>query len=527
MEIGEESSAWPLQNRLGQIHRQRLLPLLDRCLTEASAPDRIHRIESLVVDLGEVDLDNLERDLEQRLDERLRPALRDQISQAEGEATRREGGPGVASRLELLAFFVQTGRLPWWADGAQPDLLDRTLEILARDEPRALVAWLRRLIRGGRPPGATVAVPRALRRLVLHYDDERLMALLGGLVTSPEPRPRELEELLQARHAITRVAPEQFRNAVWSAALQTACSEAPGTAESFWTATLVRLASELGSSLRPLMKDLSGVLDPASSDPATRLTEAIRSLAEVIPGEERRSRPPDLAPADDPRALRARNARHSQPEKPADPPGELRQEKVAESPTETPGEPTPRLGVTPREAAPASFDLAFSETDVAYVDNAGLVVLWPFLSHFFERLGLMTDKTFHHPAAVHRAVGLLQVLVTQDPRPAEHQVTLGKVLCGMGVDEIFDFGPPISPEEVEESSHLLTAVIERAPILKRMSVAGFRRTFLLRQGVLSVRDGAWLLRVEREAYDVVLDRFPWSVGWIKLAWMEASLQVEW
>ena len=60
-----------------------------------------------------------------------------------------------------------------------------------------------------------------------------------------------------------------------------------------------------------------------------------------------------------------------------------------------------------------------------------------------------------------------------------------------------------------------------------MSIAGFRGTFLLRQGILGQRDGAWLLRVERETYDIVLERFPWSVDWVKLPWMEAPLRVEW
>ena len=60
-----------------------------------------------------------------------------------------------------------------------------------------------------------------------------------------------------------------------------------------------------------------------------------------------------------------------------------------------------------------------------------------------------------------------------------------------------------------------------------MSAEGLRGTFLWRKGVLSSRDGAWLLRVERESYDLVLDRFPWSFEWIKLPWMKAALRVEW
>jgi hypothetical protein len=45
--------------------------------------------------------------------------------------------------------------------------------------------------------------------------------------------------------------------------------------------------------------------------------------------------------------------------------------------------------------------------------------------------------------------------------------------------------------------------------------------------MLGTRDGAWLLRVERESYDVVLDRFPWPLDWIKLPWMAVALRVEW
>ncbi|MGB1017237.1 MAG: contractile injection system tape measure protein, partial [Nannocystaceae bacterium] len=78
-----------------------------------------------------------------------------------------------------------------------------------------------------------------------------------------------------------------------------------------------------------------------------------------------------------------------------------------------------------------------------------------------------------------------------------------------------------------EARAMLEAVILRAPILKKMSVAGLRGSFLLRPGVLRVRDGTWLLQVERQGYDVVVDRFPWSFLWVKLPWMHEPLQVEW
>ena len=74
---------------------------------------------------------------------------------------------------------------------------------------------------------------------------------------------------------------------------------------------------------------------------------------------------------------------------------------------------------------------------------------------------------------------------------------------------------------------LLTAVISQAPILNEMSNSFFRRSFLLRDGMLSSQDGSFLLRVQRESYDVVLEQIPWAFDWAALPFMEAPLRVQW
>jgi hypothetical protein len=181
----------------------------------------------------------------------------------------------------------------------------------------------------------------------------------------------------------------------------------------------------------------------------------------------------------------------------------------------------------PRRTDAASLDLSFSEADELYSDTAGLVLLWPFLGRFFKRLELITENRFRDDAAVQRAVGLLQYLATEEAEPPEYRLPLAKVLCGLEPDAVFLLEPPLSGEEREEGGLLLSAVIEHAPILGKMSIAGFRGTFLLRRGILGQRDGAWLLRVERETYDIVLERFPWTIDWVKLPWMVAPLRVEW
>ena len=177
--------------------------------------------------------------------------------------------------------------------------------------------------------------------------------------------------------------------------------------------------------------------------------------------------------------------------------------------------------------APPAIDLQFSAAEEISIGNAGLVILWPFLTGFFTHLGLLDERNFKDLAARQRAVGLLQVLASGQASFPEYLLPLNKLLCGLALPYPFDFGLPLRKPESSECKKLLKAVIAQVPLLNNMSLDGFRGSFLLRPGLLSTRDGRWLLRVERQTFDIVLDRFPWSWQWVRLPWMETPLQVEW
>ena len=171
---------------------------------------------------------------------------------------------------------------------------------------------------------------------------------------------------------------------------------------------------------------------------------------------------------------------------------------------------------------------ALERLDEVYVDDAGLVILWPFLQRFFTRAGLLDDdRRFVDEAAVLQAVALIERLATDEPEPLEFQLALPKLLCGRPLESDFRLERPLTPEQLAEGEHLLTAVIDRARALGDASIPSFRVNFLKRRGALTTRDGAWLLQVERQAHDLLLDRFPWSWGWVKLPWMPDPLRVEW
>ena len=179
------------------------------------------------------------------------------------------------------------------------------------------------------------------------------------------------------------------------------------------------------------------------------------------------------------------------------------------------------------QPTPPAVDLAFSRGEEVYVQNAGLVLLWPFLSSLFHALGLCFRGQFADPMARHRATGLLHYLATGEREPVEYQLTLAKLLCGLDDEDLLEFGEPVSDAEAEECDRALQAAIAHAQLLGEMSPSDFRTLFLLNPGVLSPRAESLLLRVERTPHTALVERFPWPCSWIRLPWLRIPLQVEW
>jgi hypothetical protein len=161
------------------------------------------------------------------------------------------------------------------------------------------------------------------------------------------------------------------------------------------------------------------------------------------------------------------------------------------------------------------------------VENAGLVLLWPYLSRYFEQVGLIEDSSFRDETAQMRAIHLLQYLATGQEETLECFLVLNKLLCGWNVDEPVSKKITTSESEKAESQHLLSTVISHWSALKNTTVQGLRTCFLQRRGSLAEYDENWLLRVECRAYDLLLGRLPWTISVVKLSWMKKVLSVEW
>ncbi len=662
LQIGGAIDAQQLQAEVSRIYRQRIMPLIDRYCSELSAPELIHRIDSLELNIGTIQPQHLEEELIAKVDNQLRALLAEQITADEQRAESSGADRKTASHLELFSIFAQTGSVPWWADSSHPYLLANGLQYLMRNAPGPLRRLMQELARE----------QSFLQRIVRHFDD-RLLANFAAVLApslSLTTFAHLVHDLVLVLQNVTSGAGQretQLRHLIWGVILQQASLEEKQetTWPPFFQAVLIHIARErgftysallsgvrqgvqqdhtrfqspIGAIVETLYTELShtqraSLLSASEALPEsglgipregvlswTSLLPPLRALAARLPESNRTPMlaaldrlereamdnevftvlitllqsmlaqhhlPPTLVPRwrveleqltmlgfsqarvqtlteflqdvlqqissyragafrerfltegkadssfpqmqessslalDEAPSLDARLRGPGSPEKPSVQETHTHGRR-REKPTRVSRGGEGVRGLTKAETV---LNLTFNDAEELYIDNAGLVILHPFLRHFFERLELLADKQFQDRASRQRAIGLLQYAASEDASPPEYLLPLNKVLCGMELDDVFDFGPPITETEAEECTDLLTAVIANAPILKNMSINGLRGTFLLRSGVLSRRDGAWLLRVERETYDVVLDRFPWTLQWVKLPWMDAPLRVEW
>ena len=162
-----------------------------------------------------------------------------------------------------------------------------------------------------------------------------------------------------------------------------------------------------------------------------------------------------------------------------------------------------------------------------YIPNAGLVLLWPFLSRLFANLNYTEKGKFLTPEKRIRAIYLSQYLVGFTEDNPEYTLMLNKLLCGMELNEPIEEEIKLTEEEKAETRSLLSSVIAQWKEMNNTSVENFQRTFLQREGVMFKTEENWNVIVGKSSFDVLLLRLPWGISIIKYSWNNYLIFVEW
>lgn len=170
---------------------------------------------------------------------------------------------------------------------------------------------------------------------------------------------------------------------------------------------------------------------------------------------------------------------------------------------------------------------SLSEEQWQPVSCAGMVLLWPMLPGLFRHLGLVEGKRFVSLQAQRQAAGcLLWLALRQHEPPVEQRVS--RLLCGLPAEgEITseDMPDDITCEQLRQWLTGMPALLQAT--WTKLSAEDIRQWFLLRPGWISPQPGKITLRIQPEAFDVLLNDWPWPVNVAPLPWFEQPLTVYW
>lgn len=172
------------------------------------------------------------------------------------------------------------------------------------------------------------------------------------------------------------------------------------------------------------------------------------------------------------------------------------------------------------------FDQDFVPEEGVLLGNAGLVLLHPFLKHFFINMDLLSGKEVS-PEKQDLAAHLLHYVATKNEQPSEHELLFEKYLCNIPALQPVDRFIELTKEQKKSCDELLEAVLNHWSGLRTNAVDALRSEFLMREGKLSLKEDAHKLFLPRKTQDILLDTLPWNLHLVKLPWKKNMLYVEW
>lgn len=549
--LPEEEDVHTMQADISQLYREKLVPIINELCDRYSAGGKQVKIEKLNIDLGDVELEDIETVFAQKFAE----AIADQEAQiisVPGDPAKTKEAVSQQTPLHALSYYLMTGSLPWWAASGTKAYLNQLLDAQL-DAPNPNFKSL--LIQVGQK--------KSYRdRFIQTFSQAQVIRSLSLLSTISLDHLPKIQQALT--HSITRkperfnpgLTPKNIASAFWSAVFSHISSAPNHTG--LVNHAIQQTLQALGADFAPLLNDFRDTLSSPEIHQwveAQTSTQAADRTAIYQQSAKIRQQHPDnpllqafctqishllshpLFPQIDSRQLQefSRLLRElAAAQKRAGNPDAATLKVVTETNLQPLAKHLHQLEARLKQMQPAppsnvmeKLRTPFDDTDSISIQNAGLVLFWPFLQRFFENLELLNGKAFTSESARNKAACVLQYIADDAEESFfEGQFILNKVLCGIKLEEPVSI-EPLSIDEKEIAEGLMESVISRGPYWKNLSLAGFRTSYLQREALLRSRDGHWLLQVKKETYDITLEKLPWGFNTIKLPWMNEILIVEW
>lgn len=173
-----------------------------------------------------------------------------------------------------------------------------------------------------------------------------------------------------------------------------------------------------------------------------------------------------------------------------------------------------------------TFDDLDLKEDGHYIQNAGLIILHPFLKTFFEHCDLIHPKT-QQLTDPELCAHLLHYIATGKTNAPEYDMIFEKFLCNIPMNQSINRHIKLSRKHKTQVKNLIESVQQNWKPMKKSSVALLQNEFFQRSGKLVVTDHDYTLTVERKTQDILLDKLAWGISFVKLPWKEKFMFVNW
>jgi hypothetical protein len=546
IQIPSEEQGFSTQEMISDLFNSVLLRQLETLLDSMDSRHEVISIDKLEIDLGSITENVLEQEIPLKLGEQLTEKLQEVIMSARlsraGEAKARSSEASVTikpadkSKLDLLLHFLQTGTMPWWARNEEKHVSVLIVKLL-EESPTQLRGALDQIFRN----------ENYKKRFIYQLPDPLITEVLKLYNRSfSEFSANAVNDIctIHGRNSFTSLSSQALRLRCWSYFIQQALQ-----------GNTISRATQKAQHLRTLIKELQ-----PEGDAILFVIKKARQMQ-----DEQMLRTLDFADLlviarkqiDDQKKNEGTNRKAKKNVKKK---SYIKEEKnPEEAGTSEPGDhadehtaPEAKESIEKDHAGPANDEAKKQEerelllgqlkeafsiedkeaiedvlADGIYINNAGLVIIWPYILPFFRKLELVKGNEFISQETRHRGVHILQYLASGNETAAEeHELILNKLLCGIDPGEPISAFTSLGPTERSECEQLLANIITNWNALKNISAESLRSTFFIKEGILQ-KDNGWRLRIERTAVDMLIDRLPWGISMIKLPWNEELIHVEW
>lgn len=225
LNLSSQKGAFELQNELSRIYRYKVIDLIDNVLSEFSSSDIIYRINTLELNLGNIDINNLEEEFINKIIEQFRQQLTENIhlstssfsTETKSNINLRESSRLVprtavlssgagghkaenplenqvksvdvtwyeksfdrnqnrvtettdkeALKLDIFSYFIETGMLPWWSKKLSKQELEECCDRLITNSPNKIKCFLDQNFKN----------INQLQRLIYQFSDEILLKIV-------------------------------------------------------------------------------------------------------------------------------------------------------------------------------------------------------------------------------------------------------------------------------------------------------------------------------------------------------------